>query len=35
MTLFARAAPQDPVFTAVLDRYFGGDPDPRTLELLE
>ena len=34
MTLFARAAPQDPVFTAVLDRYFGGDPDPRTLELL-
>jgi uncharacterized protein (DUF1810 family) len=34
MTLFARAAPQVPVFTAVLDRYFGGDPDPRTLELL-
>ena len=34
MTLFARAAPQDPVFTAVLDRYFGGDPDPRTIELL-
>ena len=34
MTLFARAAPHDPVFTAVLDRYFGGDPDPRTLELL-
>ena len=34
MTLFARAAPQDPVFTAVLDRYFGSDPDPRTLELL-
>ncbi|MBL8927869.1 MAG: DUF1810 domain-containing protein [Pseudonocardia sp.] len=35
MTLFARAAPGDPVFAAVLDRYFGGDPDPRTLELLE
>ena len=35
MTLFARAASQDPVFTAVLDRYFGGDPDPRTIELLE
>ena len=34
MTLFARAAPQDPVFTAVLDRYFGGDPDQRTIELL-
>jgi uncharacterized protein (DUF1810 family) len=35
MTLFARAAPEDPVFAAVLDRYFGGDPDSRTLELLE
>lgn len=34
MTLFARAAPGEPVFAAVLDRYFGGDPDPRTLELL-
>ena len=34
MTLFARAAPEDPVLTAVLDRYVGGDPDPRTLELL-
>ncbi len=39
MTLFARAARDDPardgtVFTAVLDRYFDGDPDPRTLALL-
>jgi len=34
VTLFARAAPDEPVFTAVLDRYFGGDPDPRTLDLL-
>ena len=34
MTLFARAAPDEPVFTAVLDRYFDGESDPRTLELL-
>jgi uncharacterized protein (DUF1810 family) len=24
----------DTVFTEVLDRYFGGDPDPRTVDLL-
>jgi uncharacterized protein (DUF1810 family) len=34
MTLFARAAPDEPAFAAVLDRYFGGEPDPRTLALL-
>jgi uncharacterized protein (DUF1810 family) len=34
MTLFARAAPDEPVFGQVLDRYFDGEPDPRTLELL-
>jgi uncharacterized protein (DUF1810 family) len=34
MTLFARAAPDEQVFTAVLDRYFGGDPDRRTLDLV-
>jgi uncharacterized protein (DUF1810 family) len=34
MTLFARAAPDEPAFPAVLDRYYGGEPDPRTLELL-
>ena len=34
MTLFARAAPDTPVFTAVLDRYFDGEPDPATLERL-
>jgi uncharacterized protein (DUF1810 family) len=34
MTLFARAAPDEPAFAAVLDRYFGGEPDPRTVELL-
>jgi uncharacterized protein (DUF1810 family) len=30
MTLFARAAPDEPVFQAVLDRYFGGAADPAT-----
>jgi uncharacterized protein (DUF1810 family) len=34
VTLFARAAPDHPAFRAVLDRYFDGEPDPRTLELL-
>jgi uncharacterized protein (DUF1810 family) len=34
MTLFARADPGDPRFTSVLDRYYGGSPDPRTEELL-
>jgi uncharacterized protein (DUF1810 family) len=34
MTLFAHAAPDEPVFAAVLDRYFDGVADPRTLELL-
>jgi uncharacterized protein (DUF1810 family) len=29
MTLFARADPEQPVFTAVLDQYFDG-PDPET-----
>jgi uncharacterized protein (DUF1810 family) len=32
MTLFDLAAPDEPVFRAVLDRYFGGEPDPATLE---
>ena len=35
MTLFAHAAPQEPVFAAVLDRCFGGHDDPLTRELLE
>ena len=34
MTLFARAAPDEPVFAAVLDRHFDGEPDPRTVDLL-
>jgi uncharacterized protein (DUF1810 family) len=34
MTLFARGAPDEPVFRAVLERYFGGEEDPATLERL-
>jgi len=34
MTLFHRADPHEPVFGQVLDRFFGGRPDPATEELL-
>ena len=34
MTLFAQVAPREPVFARVLDRYFGGQADSLTLELL-
>lgn len=34
LSLFARAAPGTPIFTDLLDRFYGGDPDPRTDELL-
>jgi uncharacterized protein (DUF1810 family) len=34
MTLFHRAAPDERVFKDVLDRYFGGVPDPATDALL-
>jgi uncharacterized protein (DUF1810 family) len=34
MTLFARAAPDDPLFPAVLDQYFGGAADDATERLL-
>jgi uncharacterized protein (DUF1810 family) len=35
MTLFAAADPECPVFQQVLDKFYGGKPDPLTLELLE
>jgi uncharacterized protein (DUF1810 family) len=35
MTLFARAAPEQPLFQRVLDRYFGGEADHATDRLLE
>ncbi len=34
MTLFLRAAPDEPRWQQVLDRYYRGVPDPRTDELL-
>ena len=34
MTLFSRAAQDAAPFQAALEKYFGGEPDPRTLELL-
>ncbi len=34
MTLFGRAAPGEARFAAALDRYFGGTPDPATLDRL-
>ncbi|MCW2274925.1 DUF1810 family protein [Rhodoblastus acidophilus] len=34
MTLFAQAAPQEPVFAEALAKLCGGQPDPATLELL-
>ena len=34
MTLFHRAAPDDPFFREVLNRYFDGIPDPATDERL-
>jgi uncharacterized protein (DUF1810 family) len=34
MTLFARAEPDEPVFTDVLDRFFAGRPDAATTSRL-
>jgi uncharacterized protein (DUF1810 family) len=35
MTLFIRADPSEPVFGEVLERYFSGQPDPATDQLLQ
>jgi uncharacterized protein (DUF1810 family) len=34
LTLFAAAAPDNPVFAEALAKYFAGEPDPLTLEKL-
>jgi uncharacterized protein (DUF1810 family) len=34
MTLFAQAAPREPIFGECLQKYFGGQLDPRTLARL-
>jgi len=35
LTLFAAAAPEEPLFRQALARYFDGEPDPATLKILE
>jgi uncharacterized protein (DUF1810 family) len=35
MTLFARAAPETPIFSDALEKYFAGEPDPMTMELMD
>jgi uncharacterized protein (DUF1810 family) len=35
LTLFARAAPDDPTFTAALDAFYGGEADDRTDQILK
>jgi uncharacterized protein (DUF1810 family) len=34
MTLFMKAAPDEPLFSRCLEKYFSGGPDPATLEIL-
>lgn len=34
MTLFAQVAPGEPLFCQALERFYGGQPDENTLELL-
>jgi len=34
LTLFARAAPDEPLFAEALQRFFAGEPDGRTLQML-
>jgi uncharacterized protein (DUF1810 family) len=35
MTLFAAAAPEEPLFKKALDKFFDGAPDPLTISLLQ
>ncbi|MBQ1391070.1 MAG: DUF1810 domain-containing protein [Firmicutes bacterium] len=35
MTLFREAAPGETLFQQVLDQYFGGEPDAKTLKILQ
>ena len=32
MTLFAAAAPEEPIFEAALEKFFGGEHDPLTIK---
>ncbi len=35
MTLFSQIEPEEPIFRQALERFFGGQPDASTLELLQ
>jgi uncharacterized protein (DUF1810 family) len=35
MTLFAAVAPSEPLFRRALEKYFGGEPDPATVHILQ
>ena len=35
MTLFRQAAPEESLFTQVIDRYFNGQPDSATTQRLQ
>jgi uncharacterized protein (DUF1810 family) len=35
MTLFAAAAPEEPLFEAALEKFFGGEHDPLTIRMLQ
>jgi uncharacterized protein (DUF1810 family) len=35
MTLFAHAAPEESIFQTALEKFFGGEPDERTIKLLQ
>ncbi|MFI4929510.1 MAG: DUF1810 domain-containing protein [Burkholderiales bacterium] len=35
LTLFERAAPHEPLFGQLLDKYYNGERDPATLQLLD
>ena len=35
MTLFAAAAPEEPIFEAALEKFFAGKRDPLTMQLLQ
>ena len=35
MTLFAEIAPEEPLFRQALEKYFRGEPDDRTLDLMQ
>ena len=35
MTLFSVAAPEEPVFQKVLDKFWAGEPDQKTLGIIK